>query len=47
MLNNRVDINKTSSLETNELFVNQLIQKLQPYYNEIYETLGPFCDDEE
>ncbi len=46
-INNRIDINKTSSLQTSELFMNQFIQKLQPYHNEIYGTLEPFCDDRE
>ena len=46
-INNRIDISKTSSLQTSELFMNALIKELQPYHNEIYGTLEPFCDDRE
>ena len=46
-INNRIDINKTSSFQTSEIFMNKLIKELQPYHNEIYGTLEPFCDDRE
>ena len=46
-INNRIDISKTSSLQTSELFMNDLVKELQPYHNEIYGTLEPFCDDRE
>lgn len=43
-VNNRIDISKSSSMQTSEIFVNQLINKLQPYCKEIYGSIEPFCD---
>lgn len=47
VINNRIDINKISSLETSEIFLNRLIKELQPYHKEIYGTIEPFCDIKE
>ena len=46
-VSNRIDINKTSSFVTSELFINNLIKKLQPYQNDIYGNIEPFCDGQE
>lgn len=46
-VSSRIDINKTSSLVTSEMFMNNLIQKLQPYHKDIYGSIEPFCDDRE
>lgn len=44
-VNNRIDITKTSSFNTSELFVNRLIKNLTPYNKEICGTIEPFCDN--
>lgn len=46
-VNNRIDISKTSSFQTSEIFINYLIKKLQPYQKEIYGNIEPFCDGRE
>lgn len=46
-VNNRIDISKTSSFQTSEIFINYLIRKLQPYQKEIYGNIEPFCDGRE
>lgn len=46
-VNNRIDINKTSSLHTSERFINQFIKSLQPYQKELYGVIEPFCDGKE
>ena len=46
-VNNRININKTSSLVTSEMFINNLIKDLQPYHKEIYGNIEPFCDGRE
>lgn len=46
-VNNRIDISKTSSLQTSEIFIEKLLQHLQPYHKEIYGTIEPFCDNRE
>lgn len=46
-VNNRIDITKTSSFQTSEIFINHLIQKLQPYQRDIYGNIEPFCNGRE
>lgn len=46
-VNNRIDISKTSSLQTSEIFINRLIKQLQPYQKDIYGSIEPFCDGRE
>lgn len=41
---NRININKTSSFQKSELFINYLVKKLQPYHKDIFGTIEPFCD---
>ena len=43
-VNNRIDISKTSSFQTSEIFINKLIKSLQPYQKDIYGNIEPFCD---
>ncbi len=43
----RIDITKTSSFQTSELFINYLIKQLQPYQKDIYGNIEPFCDGRE
>ncbi len=46
-VSNRIDITKTSSLQTSEIFINHLIKNLQPYQKDIYGNIEPFCDGRE
>lgn len=46
-VSNRININKTSSLVTSEMFINCLLKDLQPYHKEIYGNIEPFCDGRE
>ena len=46
-VSNRIDITKTSSLQTSEIFINRLIKQLQPYQKDIYGSIEPFCDGRE
>lgn len=46
-VNNRIDISKSNSLQTSEIFINRLITQLKPYHKEIYGTIEPFCDGRE
>lgn len=46
-VNNRVDISRSASLEASEIFVNKLVNLLQPYHKDIYGTIEPFCDNRE
>ncbi len=46
-VNNRIDITKTSSFQTSEIFINRLIKQLQPYQKDIYGNIEPFCDGRE
>lgn len=46
-VNNRIDISKTDSLQTSEMFTNRLVSLLQPYHNDIYGVIEPFCDNKE
>lgn len=45
--NNRIDITKTSSFQTSEVFINRLIKQLQSYQKEIYGNIEPFCNGRE
>ena len=47
MIHNRIDISKSSSLQASEIFMTHLINELQPYSNQIYGILEPFCDSTE
>lgn len=44
IIHNRIDISKSGSLQTSEIFMNHLIEKLQPYSEKVYGILEPFCD---
>lgn len=46
-VSNRIDITKTSSFQTSEIFINRLIRELQPYQKDIYGNIEPFCDGRE
>lgn len=45
-INQRIQISKSESLQTSELFTNKLVHSLQTYHNDIYGIIEPFFDNE-
>ena len=44
-VSNRINISKSDSYQTSEIFVNKLTNLLQPYHKDIYGVIEPFCND--
>lgn len=45
-INNRIDISRSSSLQMSELFMNRLVNQLNPYNKQLCGTIETFCNDE-